>query len=84
MEKYSVACGFSSHEGREPFSLAGSESPCPAELPSADLHSLFFQYHPWWRFFMNNFYLNSSHILKSISGTVIIVVNNNNFVGLLL
>ena len=24
----------------------GSESPCRAELPSADLHGLFFQIHP--------------------------------------
>ena len=28
------------------FSWVGSESPCRAELPSTDLHSLFFQIHP--------------------------------------
>ena len=33
----------------------GSESPCRAELPSADLHSLFFQIHPRWRFSINIF-----------------------------
>ena len=64
---------------REIKSMVGSESPCGAELPSADLHSLFFQIHPRWRFFINNFYLISSHRLKSISGTIIIIVNNNNF-----
>ena len=42
----------------------GSESPCRAELPSADLHSLFFQIYPRWRFFINIFYLISSHRLK--------------------
>ena len=59
----------------------GSESPCRAELSSADLdlNSLFFQIHPQWRFFINNFYLKSSHRLKSIIGTIIILVNNNNF-----
>ena len=58
----------------------GSESPCRAELPSADLHCLFFQIHPWWRFFTNIFYSKSSHRLKSISGIIIIIiVNNNNF-----
>ena len=36
----------------------GSESPCPAELKSTDLYSLFFQYHPRWKFFINNFYQN--------------------------
>ena len=61
------------------FSWVGSESPCRAELPSAYLHSLFFQIHPRRRFFINNFYLISSHRLKSISGTTIIIVNNNNF-----
>ena len=59
--------------------MAGSESPCRAELPSADLHSLFFQIHPRWRSFTNIFYLKSSQRLKSISGTIIIIVNNNNF-----
>ena len=57
----------------------GSESPCRAELSSADLHSLFFQIHPRCRFFLNNSYLISSHRLKSIRGTMIIIVNNNNF-----
>ena len=57
----------------------GSESPCRAELPSADLHILFFQIHHLWRFFKNNYYLKSSHRLKSISGTIIILVNNNNY-----
>ena len=64
-----------------------SESPCSAELPSADLHSLFFQIHPRWRFFINNFYLKSSHRLKSISGTIIIIIVNNNkfdFIAILL
>ena len=60
-------------------SLGRSESPCRAGLPSADLHSLFFQIHPRWRFFINIFYLKSSHRLKSISGTIIIIVNNNDF-----
>ena len=50
-----------------------------SELPSADLYSLFFQIHPRWRFFINNFYLKLSHRLKSISGTIIIIVNNNIF-----
>ena len=59
--------------------LVRSESPCGAELPSAYLHSLFFQIHPRRRFFINNFNLISSHRLKSISGTTIIIVNNNNF-----
>ena len=68
------------------FLKVGSESPCRAELPSADLHSLFFQIHPWWRFFINIFYLKLSHRLKSISGTIIIIVNNNNldFIAILL
>ena len=58
----------------------GSESPCRAELPSADLHSLFFQIHPRWRFFINILYLkSSSQRLKSISGTIIILIDNNNF-----
>ena len=48
-------------------------------MPSADLHSLFFQIHPRWRFFNDIFYLKSSHRLKSISGTIIIIVNNNIF-----
>ena len=61
------------------FWTVGSESPCRAELPSADLHSLFFQIHPRWRFFINILYLKSSHRLKSISGTIIIIANNNNF-----
>ena len=30
-------------------------------------------------FFINKFYLKSSHRLKSISGTIIIIVNNYNF-----
>ena len=30
-------------------------------------------------FFINNLYLKSSHRLKSISGTIIIIVNFNNF-----
>ena len=38
-----------------------------------------FQIHPRWRFFINIFYLKSSHRLKSISGTIIIIVNNNNY-----
>ena len=55
--------------------MGGSESPCQAELPSADLHSLFFKIHP-----RKYFYLISSHRLKSISGTIIIIIiNNNNF-----
>ena len=43
----------------------------------------FFQINPPWRFFINNIYFKSSHILKSISETIIIIiiiVNNNNFV----
>ena len=60
-------------------SWVGAESPCRAELLGADLHSLFVQIHPGWRFFINNFYLKSSHRLKSISGTIIIIVNNYNF-----
>ena len=44
----------------------GSESPCRVELPSADLHSLFFQIHPRWRFFINIFYLKSSHRLFTL------------------
>ena len=51
-------------------------------LPSraADLHSLFFQYqyHPLWRFFKNKIYLKSSHGLKAISGTLLIIVNSYN------
>ena len=64
----------------------GSESPCPAELPSTDLHSVFFQIHLRWRFFINIFYLKSSHRLKSISGTIIIIVNKNifDFIAILL
>ena len=63
--------------------LFGSES--PAE-PSADLHSLFVQIHPGWRFFIYIFYLKSSHRLKSISGTIIIIVNNYifDFIAILL
>ena len=57
----------------------GSEIPFPAELPNADLHSLFLQIHPRWRFFINNFYLKSPHRLKSISGTIITIENNNDF-----
>ena len=70
---------FDRFQNNDGFSWVGSESPFRAELPSADLHSLFFQIHPRWRFFINNFYLISSHRLKSISGTIIIIVNNNNF-----
>ena len=33
----------------------GSESPCPAELPTYIVY--FFQIHPRWNFFINNFYL---------------------------
>ena len=51
----------------------GSESTCRAELPSADLLSLFYQIHPRWRSFTKIFYLKSSHRLKSISGTIIII-----------
>ena len=51
----------------------------PSELPCADLYSLFFQSRHRWRFFINNLYLKSSHRLKSISGTIIIIVNFNNF-----
>ena len=59
--------------------MVGSESPCPGELPSADLNSLFFfQIHPRWRFFKNNFYLKSPHRLRSTSGTIIIIIVNNN------
>ena len=62
-----------------------SESPCPAELLSADLHSLFFQIYPRRRFFINNFYLKSSHRLKSISGTIMIVNKNSfDFIAILL
>ena len=38
-----------------------------------------FKIHPGWRFFINTFYLKSSYRLKSISGTIIIIVNNANF-----
>ena len=44
--------------------LTWSGLKAPAELPSADLHSLFFQIHPRWRFFIIIFYLKSSHRLK--------------------
>ena len=57
----------------------GSESPCRAELPSADLHSLFFSNSSSVEIFHKYFYLKSSHRLKWISGTIIIIVNNNNF-----
>ena len=53
-----------------------SESPCPAALCQPT--SLFFLIHPRWRFSINDFYLKSSHKLKSICGTIIIV-NNNKF-----
>ena len=51
--------------------LVRSESPC-----RANLHSLFFQYHPLWRFLKNKFYLKSSHSLKALSGTLIIIVSS--------
>ena len=57
--------------------MVGSESPCPANLPTYIAY--FFQIHPHWRFFKDNFYLKSSHRLKLTSGTIIIIVNNNNF-----
>ena len=55
---------------------SGLKSP---SQPSADLHSLFFQNHPRWRIFINNFYLKSSYRLKPISGTIIIIVKKYNF-----
>ena len=38
-----------------------------ADLPRAGPYSLFFQYHPRWRFFiLNNIYLKSSYRLTSL------------------
>ena len=54
---------------------AWSESPCPDELPTCIVN---FQYHPLWRFSKNKFYLKSSHRLKAISGSLIIIVNSYN------
>ena len=59
--------------------MVGSESPCRADLPSADLHSLFFSNSSSVEIFHKYFYLKSSYRLKSINGTIIIIVNNNNF-----
>ena len=59
-----------------------SESPCRAELPTYIVY--FFQIHPRWRFFINNFYLISSHILKSISGKIIIKKIVYDFIAILL
>ena len=52
----------------------GSESPCRA----ADTHSLFFQYHHLWRFYKHKYFQKSSHRLKALSGTLIIIVNSYN------
>ena len=51
---------------------SGFQSPCPAQLLSADLYSLCFQYHPGWRFFKKN----NSNI---ITITLIIKWSINNF-----
>ena len=53
----------------------GSET--PAE-PSCRPAKFIFQYHPLWRFFKNRFYLKSSHRLKAIIRTLIIIVNSYN------
>ena len=49
----------------------------PAE-PSCRATCFIFQYHPLWRVFKNKFYLKSSHRLKAISGTLIIIVKSYN------
>ena len=53
----------------------GSGLKAPAE-PSCRPTKFIIQYHPLWRFFKNKFYLKSSHRLKAISGTLIIIVNS--------
>ena len=58
---------------------APTEPSCGAELPSANLHSLFFTNSSSVEIFHKYFYSKSSHRLKSIIGTIIIIVNNNNF-----
>ena len=50
----------------------------PAE-PSCRPALFIFQYHPLWRFFKKKSYLKSSHRLKAISGTLIIIVYSYNW-----
>ena len=59
------------------FSANRSGLKAPAE-PSCRPTEFIFQYYHLWRFFKNKYYLKSSHRLKAISGTLIIVVNSYN------
>ena len=53
----------------------GSESPCRAELPTC---IVYFSISYSVEILKNKFYLKSSHRLKAISGTLIIIVNSYN------
>ena len=57
----------------------GLKAPAEPSCRVADLHSLFFSNSSSVEIFHKYFCLKSSHRLKSISGTIIIIVNNNNF-----
>ena len=50
----------------------------PAE-PSLPTH-IIYQNHHLWRFFKNKYYLKSSHRLKAISGTLLIIVKSYNLI----
>ena len=60
------------------FCSVGSESSCQPQPPSCRVST--YKVHSWCGCFMNKFYLKLSHRLKSISGTliIIIIVKNNN------
>ena len=55
--------------------MVGSESPCRAELPT---HIVYFSISSSVEIFKNKYYLKSSHRLKAISGTLIVIVNSYN------